>query len=160
MTHLIDGLKASQPEVQNQRLIWTIAVIGAVPMLIFTSAILISGGHSGTSAPLIDAYKIYSAIVLSFLGGIHWGIVLGAKEEVPSSKTLLVSVAAPLIGWIAVFVSEPMCFALLIVGFAGQGAWDNFAAHNGKLPLWFSKTRMILTIVVIISMAVAMYATA
>jgi len=160
MNELFDGAKPSEGAKKNNRTIWVIAAIGVVPVIIFTALIAFSGGHSSFAAPLVDAYKVYSAITLSFLGGIHWGIVLAAKQNVSSGKTIIVSLGAPLIGWIAVFVAEPMCFALLIVGFAGQGAWDNFTAHNGHLPIWFSNTRMILTAVVILSLAITMYATA
>ena len=160
MSEILDGPEPSKGAKQNSHTIWIIAIIGVVPVIIFTALIAFSGGHSSFAAPLVDAYKVYSAISLSFLGGIHWGVVLAAKENISSGKTIIVSLAAPLIGWIAVFVAEPMCFALLIVGFAGQGAWDNFAAHNGHLPIWFSNTRMILTAVVILSLAITMYATA
>ncbi len=159
MSEIFDDAEPSEGAKQNNRTIWIIAIIGVVPVIIFTALIAFTGGHSSFAAPLIDAFKVYSAISLSFLGGIHWGIVLAANENISSGKTIIVSLVAPLIGWIAVFVAEPMCFALLIVGFAGQGAWDNFAAHNGHLPIWFSKTRMILTVVVILSLAVTMYAT-
>ena len=160
MNEIFDGSEAPEGTKQNSRAIWIIAIIGVVPVMIFAALITLAGGHSSFAAPLVDAYKVYSAITLSFLGGIHWGVVLAAKENVSSEKTIIVSLVAPLIGWIAVFVAEPMCFALLIVGFAGQGAWDNFAAHNGQLPIWFSKVRLILTMVVILSLAVTMYATA
>jgi len=154
------GSSAIKTQNSNLRLVWAIAIIGSIPIVIFTVMIVIAGGRTGFSASLIDAYKVYSAIVLSFLGGIHWGIILGSDNDNLSGKTLVIALIAPFIGWVAVFVVEPLCFALLIVGFAGQGAWDNFSAHRGNLPLWYSKTRMILTLVVILSMAIAMYATA
>ncbi len=160
MSEILDSPEPSEGAKQNSRTIWIIATIGVVPVIILTALIAFSGGHSSFAAPLVDAYKVYSAISLSFLGGIHWGVVLAANGSVSSRQTIIVSLAAPLIGWAAVFVAEPMCFALLIVGFAGQGAWDNFAAHNGQLPIWFSKIRMMLTAVVILSLAVTMYATA
>ena len=155
-----DGSNAIKPDRSNRRLVWAIAIIGAIPIVVLTAMIVIAGGRTGFSAPLIDAYKVYSAIILSFLGGIHWGIILGSENDSLSGKTLVIALIAPFIGWIAVFIAEPLCFAVLMVGFAGQGAWDNFAAHKGYLPLWYSKTRMILTLVVILSMAITMYATA
>ncbi len=160
MTNETDGTITGSLENSNQKLVWIIVIIGALPVIILTVTIVLFGGHSSISASLIDAYKVYSAIVLSFLGGIHWGIVLGAENERPASKPLIMSLSAPLIGWSAVFIAEPLCFALLIVGFAGQGAWDNFSAHNGNLPLWFSKIRLTLTLVVILLLAITMYATA
>lgn len=154
------GSTTQESENSDHKLVWAIAIIGAIPMVLFSAIIVVAGGRSGFAAPFIDAYKVFSAIILSFLGGIHWGIVLGSGNDHFSGKALVISLIAPLIGWIAFFVSEPMCFALLMVGFAGQGAWDNFAVHKGHLPLWYSKTRMILTLVVILSMAAIMYATA
>lgn len=160
MSEFNDRQGTSEGVGQNRRTIWVTAIIGVMPVIVFSALIVFSGGHSSFAASLVDAYKVYSAIALSFLGGIHWGVVLAAKHNVPSGKTIIVSLIAPLIGWVSVFVAEPMCFALLIVGFAGQGAWDNFSAHNGQLPIWFSNTRIILTAVVILSLAITMYATA
>ncbi len=142
------------------RLVWVLSSIGLAPLIFFTVALVVVGKQSGMVAPIVDAYKTCAAIILSFLAGVHWGVVLNKNGAAISLRTMLVAIAAPLTGWAALFVGEPMCFALLIVGFAGQGAWDNFAAHNGLLPGWFSKIRMIMTIFVVAILALAMFVTA
>lgn len=155
---------SDQREIINDqmtsRLVWALSAIGLAPLILFTVVLVVVGNQSGMVAPVVDAYKTCAAIILSFLAGIHWGIVLNKNEVAISSRSIVVAVAAPLTGWVAVFVTEPMCFALLIVGFAGQGAWDNIAAHNGLLPRWFSKIRMIMTIFVVAILAVSMFVTA
>jgi len=144
----------------TKRLVWVVSGIGLAPLILFTLVLVVVGKQSGMVAPVVDAYKTCAAIILSFLAGIHWGIVLNRNEAAISSRSIIVAVAAPLTGCVSVFVAEPMCFALLMVGFAAQGAWDNIAAHNDLLPQWFSKIRMVMTIFVVAILAVAMSATA
>jgi hypothetical protein len=156
-------LNLDQPTLTKNpanRLVWALAVLGLAPLIFFTVALVVVGMQSAMAAPIVDAYKTCAAIILSFLAGIHWGVILAKNETAAPLRSIALAIAAPLIGWMAVFVAEPMCFALLIVGFAGQGAWDNFAAHRGLLPQWFSKIRMVMTIIVVAILAVAMFVTA
>jgi len=148
-----DGASPSRP-------VWLMSALGIAPLVFFTIALLLVGRQSALVAPLADAFKTCAAIILSFQAGIHWGILLGKSNSTLGPGSVLAAFAPPAIGWIALFISEPMCFAFLMVGFAAQGAWDNFAAHHGLLPRWFSKIRMILTIIMVAILAVAMFATA
>jgi len=149
-----DGFRSPRRSIQ------VISFIGALPFVLLTVVIVMFGEKSGLALPLADAFKIYSALVLSFLGGIHWGLVFADSNGGNGDKTIIAALIAPLIGWTSIFVSGPMGFAFLMVAFAGQGAWDNFAAHNGLLPVWFAKSRMVLTTLAAASMAVTMYAIA
>ncbi len=156
-----DQTEVGEDNQENQpiRVVWLISLIGLVPIVIFTIAITFSGMQSGVVPVLIDAFKTYAAILLSFLGGIRWGVALNKDSQKNIERSILAATIAPLIGWVAIFVAEPLCFAILIVGYAGQGAWDNISAHRGLMPLWFARIRMIMTTLVVISLAVTMFAT-
>ena len=100
----------------------------------------------------------YGAVILSFLGGARWGLAL-AREQADEPLDYVLSMAPPLIGWLAVIIPVPYAFALLAVAFAAQGAWDALAVHTGRAPAWYGRLRTILTMVVVGCMIVAFIAT-
>lgn len=100
----------------------------------------------------------YSAVTLSFLGGIRWGIaLLGRSGE--RQRDLLLSAVAPLSGWAALSIKPPLVFVLLAVAFAAQGAWDSLTLPPGAAPDWFRRVRVQLTILVVAAMVLAFVAT-
>jgi len=103
--------------------------------------------------------KTYGALLLSFLGGIRFGLAV-ASDEPGQRSALWLSVVPVIAGWAALWLAEPYSFALLAVTFAAHGAWDSFAAHSGAAPEWFGRMRVRLTALVVIAMVVAFLASA
>ncbi|MBO6717637.1 MAG: DUF3429 domain-containing protein [Rhizobiaceae bacterium] len=101
----------------------------------------------------------YAAVVLSFLGGIRWGIALSEPDET-ASRAFAISVLPALGGWGALFVPPPYTFVLLAVAFAAHGAWDTLTAQRGKMPDWFARLRMQLTAGIVVTMLIAFAGTA
>lgn len=98
--------------------------------------------------------KTYAAVILSFLGGIRWGLAMRGGEGV-ARRDMAASIVPPLAGWAALFAPAPYAFALLAVAFAAMGAWDNLAVHRGAAPAWFGRMRALLTLLVVTAMVVA-----
>ena len=72
----------------------------------------------------LPALIAYGACILSFLGAIHWGWVLGpsgvaAKPGLPVARTLLLGVVPSLVAWVALLLPAEQGLGLLIVGLAG-----------------------------------------
>lgn len=107
----------------------------------------------------IHLLKTYGALVLSFLGGIRFGLAVAADRPERGAE-LTLAILPALAAWIALWLGEPHSFALLAVAFAAQGAWDSFAAHRGHAPAWFGRMRIKLTVLVVIAMVLALLATA
>ena len=101
---------------------------------------------------------VYGAVILSFLGGVRWGVALARHGE-DAGFDFSLAMVPPLMGWIAVFIPVPYAFAVLAVAFAAQGAWDTLAVHTGKAPEWYGELRTILTAIVVLTMIVAFIAT-
>lgn len=110
--------------------------------------------HTITIALLVA----YSAIALSFLGGIRWGVAMQVRDN--GARALVASLVPALVGWLAPFVLQPYCFAILAVAYAAQGAWDSLSAGNGTLPDWYGRMRVRLTVVVVATLVLAFVATA
>jgi Protein of unknown function (DUF3429) len=96
---------------------------------------------------------IYAAIILSFLGGVRWGVVLHWPQGERQSLDLVGSNIAALAGWLALLLPPVMCLSLLIAGFLLQGLWDLIASEQGVLPRWFGRLRTGLTAVVTVALA-------
>jgi hypothetical protein len=132
---------------RQQKSAWTLALSGFLPF----GAIalwLIAGPEQGSSAQL--AHRLlsgYAAVILSFLGGIRWGVALNRNDET-MARSLALSVLPSLAGFFCLLLPVPIIHAAFAVCFAAQGAWDNLAAHSGAMPLWFARIRVTLTILV------------
>lgn len=101
---------------------------------------------------------VYSAIVLSFLGGIRWGLALWSGDGDSRAEFWLAIVPA-LVGWLAVVIPVPLSFALLAVAFAAHGAWDALAVHRHHAPAWYGRVRMVLTACTVALLLIAFAAT-
>jgi hypothetical protein len=100
----------------------------------------------------------YGAVILSFLGGIRWGIALTSRGG-NGQRDFILGVVPPLAGWVAILVPVPLAFVLLAVAFAAQGAWDSLTLTAPAAPDWFRRLRIQMTILVVAALVVAFVAT-
>ncbi|MGB1025194.1 MAG: DUF3429 domain-containing protein [Rhodospirillaceae bacterium] len=100
------------------------------------------------SGPMLDtalqAQIAYGAVILTFLGGVHWGIALGQPDHA-SPLRLCWGVTPSLIGWIAVLLSPGWGLLLLAVSLALAAIIDRrgIAALEGLA--WYGKLRTVLS---------------
>jgi hypothetical protein len=107
------------------------------------------------------AVPIYGAVILSFLGGIRWGIALVLPgHEGWAPRQFVLSVLPSLWGWGAALMGQPVNFILLAIGFVLTGLWDRGLKQESAIPLWFVSLRMTLTILVTLALIVCAAATA
>ncbi|WP_169391348.1 DUF3429 domain-containing protein [Stappia stellulata] len=99
------------------------------------------------------ALVVYGALILSFLGGVRWGIaVVGARVD---GAVFAWSVIPALGGWVATLLAPNWGLLLLACGFLIQGGWDYRAGEDGTLPQWYVTLRRRLTVIVVASLLVA-----
>ncbi len=91
----------------------------------------------------------YGAVILSFLGGIRWGLEIAPAGRTVRGLTLAVSVVPALAGFAAMFMPVLIALAVLVCGFLLQALWDVVAADKGRLPQWFATLRMVLSALVV-----------
>jgi hypothetical protein len=143
----------------TERMARRLALAGFLPILVLSLWLFgIADDHPWRSETLA-LLKTYGAIILSFLGGIRWGLGM-VQGGTGSGRALAASCVPPLAGWAAIFVPEPFSFALFAAAFAAQGAWDVFAANSGVAPRWFGGIRILLTVLVVAAMVLSFVATA
>lgn len=95
----------------------------------------------------------YGAVILSFLGGIRWGVAVKEFENNRQSAELAGSVLPSLVGWLSLLLSPIIGVSLLIAGFLVQALWDVLSVEKDYLPQWFGKLRMLLTLGAVLSLS-------
>lgn len=102
----------------------------------------------------LAALIAYGAIILSFLGAVHWGLELRTAELAPPGRVmrLSLSVVPALIGWACVLLGlaglPEIGLAGLIVGFFAIIAMERRWSGAGLVPSGYMTMRWILTLLV------------
>ena len=125
-----------------------LGLTGAIP---FVAGVIIFalGGLWLVSADLaLRSTVVYGAVILSFLGGVRWGLGLLLSNPETRDARFTLSVIPSLIGWIAVLLPAFPALVMLAVSFAAQGAWDVGDAEDDGAPPWFGHLRTMLTALV------------
>ena len=123
-------------------------IVGLVPLAAGAIAVWTLPQHE---VRLVAAAMLaYGATVLSFLGGVRWGLVLREGQERFINKHLVVGVAPPLIAWAMLLITEPLGLEWGVLGlaiaFALMLASDLDAVKDGSAPAWYAQLRKPLTL--------------
>lgn len=131
---------------------------GLLPLLVLAPASLIDHHHGALWS---DALYAYGAIILSFIGALHWGLAMSLPElsERQRSGWFAWSVVPALIAWPAVLFSPPLAAPLLVCGFIAHYLQDRRLARQGSLPGWYLPLRLRLTSVAVACLVAGVFAT-
>ena len=99
--------------------------------------------------------RAYGACILSFLGGVQWGVLLPRQGGSAPFLRYAVSVLPSLLGFLCLLVlSQPGLLGLL-VGFIGLLAYDVSSVRQGLAPRWYASLRVQLTAAVVALLGIA-----
>ena len=103
----------------------------------------------------LHALLSYGAVILSFVGALHWGfaVALPELEDDLRSASYLWSVIPALMAWVALLFPQKLAFALLASGFLLQYWRDWALAKRSRLPGWYLGLRLELTVVASLCLA-------
>ena len=124
------------------------AWLGGLGVLPFALCALLAMRSDGAlNAVGLKALLGYGAVILSFLGGIHWGLAIGPASlgKTPSFGHLLVSVLPVLIAWPALLLPPAIGFILLAGAFITMFFVDVHASRKGLAPSWYPRLRLPLS---------------
>ena len=114
--------------------------------------------NGDAQAAAVGVLLNYAAVILAFLGAVHWGRALSG----PSPQGFAVlgwGVVPALLGWLASTWMEPVpAIILLIVGFWAAFVVDLRAAAEGRFPAWYLALRRPLSALVILALALSLTA--
>ncbi len=137
-----------------------LSLLGLAPFVVFGLGALgsdpVRAGHM--LAMLID----YASVVLAFVGGVHWGLILREPEPFPVSQPVRIALAVVpmLIGWLALALSlltaAWLVLLLLIAGYVATVAAEHRGGYLSGLPARYLWLRWLFTLVAVAMMTTVM----
>jgi hypothetical protein len=123
---------------------------GLIPFVAATIAVWL--GEAGAQFVL----QSYGAIILSFLGGIHWGRALGA-QNIHAIPLLISSNVMALVAWLSLLLTTPyLIYSILMACFAIQYQTDRALTKLGIITPAFLRLRAHATLGVLGCLAAAL----
>jgi len=100
-----------------------------------------------------EALLAYAAVILSFVGALHWGFAMLAGAWEPRARTMgyVWSVVPSLVAWVALLVPSPLGGGLLVVFFIAHYVRDARVAPVIQAPAWYLPLRWRLSLVAVLS---------
>ena len=96
----------------------------------------------------------YGAVILSFLGGLHWGRVITSHNAIGrfDSAWLIWSVCPSLLGWVALLLPVKAGAVVLSLCFLAVLQVDQRLIRDQIWPGWMRPLRLHLTLIAVISL--------
>ncbi|KAI1272116.1 hypothetical protein F5Y07DRAFT_311906 [Xylaria sp. FL0933] len=125
----------------------------------FANNIMINQETASHLMSILEPIQLgYGAVIISFLGAVHWGLEYAAKvpDQARTRFRYGVGVAAPIFAWPTLFL--PVEFALIsqFAAFVALYFADARATVRGWAPAWYSTYRFALTAVVGVAIAISL----
>ena len=119
-----------------------LTTLGAVPFVI-PAGLMVVYRNDPIQLNTIGLWlQVYAAVILSFLGGVRWGVEI-VKREKPRFGELSLSVMGALIGWIAVMIffrfGVSWIMAAMSVALILHYLIDRMSAD---MPVWYRRLRV------------------
>lgn len=91
----------------------------------------------------------YGAVILSFVGALHWGLAMGlpALDAGLRRRAFVWSVVPALLAWLATMLPGSSASLMLVMGFAWHFVQDRRLARCAKLAAWYLPLRSRLSLV-------------
>lgn len=147
--------KAKKHAIPQPALILGLA--GLIPFIGTAIATLVPDGGDNL-ALATRALGAYGAVILSFLGGVKWGVLLNDKAGLKIWAPIMLSVIPSLIAWSALLLPAIAMLSLLAAAMVLQYFLDTKSVQQKKLPQWYGRLRTILTTGAVLSLLVGLVA--
>jgi hypothetical protein len=141
----------------NKRLAHQLGFAGLVPFAVLALSCWVVNAE--VLPTFVTSQQVFSIVILSFLGGIHWGatMVSGDLTAEQTKRALSWSVVPTMIACLGTMFGS-FDLAVLMAGFIGSYQVDKRLYQWYKLPEWFIRLRFILTCVVVAALLITMVA--
>lgn len=124
---------------------------GLLPFVALAAATWFDSNHSSLWRAALLAY---GAVILSFVGALHWGFAMSQSDMTTNRRTrsFVWSVVPSLLAWIALLVVSKYAVVLLAAGFLIHFWQDRRLVQLVNLPDWYLPLRLKLTLVACVSL--------
>lgn len=131
----------------NRQVAWLLGVAGLLPFM--GASVLAWWAPAVWQVTAIYGFTYYSAVILSFLGGVHWGSALQVPRP-GNTRRLLLAMVPSLIAWPALLFDVVTGLWVLLAGFILIGGYDLSREGREGFPGWYFKLRAVLSVVVVL----------
>lgn len=130
-------------EPTTMRLAWLLGLLGLLP---FAGAALAALALTGWQVDALVWLRGYGAVILSFLGAVHWGLALAAGESPFNRQRLILGVMPALLGWASLLLPVKGGLWLLAAAMLLTAATEQWAAFRGAIPGGYVLLRWVLSL--------------
>lgn len=119
---------------------------GLLPFVSSAIAVWVDASHGSWWR---DALVGYGAVILSFVGALHWGFAMSHSGFSTQQRTqsFIWSVVPALMAWIALLMTPKYAVVLLSAGFLIHFWQDRRLVQVVNLPVWYLPLRLRLTFI-------------
>lgn len=144
----LGGVRLNFMNNLNQKLVIRLGFAGLIPFVLLTVLCWIV--HPDWLGYFIKAQLAYGIVILSFLGGLHWGVTLMAqgKDDEETRRAMIWGVIPTLIAWCSLS-NMLFGFVVQVIGFIAAYKIDKKLYQSYAVPAWFIDLRLQLTRVVV-----------
>jgi hypothetical protein len=130
----------------TQRLAWLLGLAGLLPF--FAHALFAWLTSPYEVAGLLRSQVHYTAVILSFLGALHWGVMIASPsvEGSPAGVRMAWSVMPALYAWVVSLYPVDLALPLLFVALPVVFLVDLAFYRKMPVPRWFLVLRAVLTV--------------
>lgn len=142
----------------NERIPRVPLLLGAGGLLPFLAlALMLWALPAAYTETAVTWLLAYSAVILCFVGALHWGVALVHPEMGDRERALLTawSVVPALVAWIALALPPLVGMLLMLTMFIVQLVADHVLVRHFSVTPWFLYLRRRLTVVVVVCLALA-----
>ncbi len=150
-------LIASEPAGEDHdipELPLALGLLGLAPFIVLSLCVAL--GASGVAGITPAAALLgYAAVILSFLGGVHWGLAPRHPAKDIRTGLYLAAMAPPLWAWAGLLAGGAAGLGMAAAGLAAHGAVDAAYATRFAAPRWYRRFRLLLATLAMISTTAA-----
>ncbi|KAK4249164.1 hypothetical protein C7999DRAFT_39721 [Corynascus novoguineensis] len=125
----------------------------------FVNAFLFNHEEAAQWLHFLEPIQVgYGAVIISFLGAIHWGLEFAEKQTLEDRARLRygIGVLAPAVAWPTIFMPIQWALTTQFAAFCVLYYVDSQATVKGWAPPWYASYRFVLTAVVGAAIAISL----
>ncbi len=135
-----------------------LGVFGLVPLVACAAQIALGWPLAPRmTGPALYALTLYGAVVLSFLGGIQWGLAVASADRSDAWRRYGLAIVPSLAAWAGAWIGGRTGLATLAAGFGIWCIYELWSTGLGEAPSWYGRLRVGLSVVAVASLAAAAY---
>jgi len=152
---------ASEEIVHKTSIPWVALILGIAGLIPFVAGAWLSvSADTASRATGLRWLTAYAAVIVSFLGGVKWGVLLPDRSRFDSFGPAVISVLPSILAWIALLLPMVPMLSLLLAGLIFQSVLDGSITRfqaDEHLPAWYAKLRLMLSTGAVFCVGVGLY---